>query len=212
MLIERPPQIFRSLFPDAHFRIRGEERCVYLTFDDGPIPEATPWVLDMLDSYGIKATFFMVGDNVRKYPDVYQEVVSRGHTVGNHTMHHLQGLKVKTPYYLDDIKEADGYIHSRLFRPPHGFLTPKQARLIREQYTIIMYDLITRDYSRHLTADQVFDNVRRYTRDGSIIVFHDSIKSMPRLREALPLSIEWLMEQGYQFKTFDTHPSTTDTK
>lgn len=212
MLIERPPQIFRSLFPDAHFRIRGEERYVYLTFDDGPIPEATPWVLDMLDSYGIKATFFMVGDNVRKYPDVYQEVVRRGHTVGNHTMHHLQGLKVKTPYYLDDIKEADGYIHSRLFRPPHGFLTPKQARLIREQYTIIMYDLITRDYSRHLTADQVFDNVRRYTRDGSIIVFHDSIKSMPRLREALPRSIEWLMEQGYQFKTFDTHPSTTDTK
>ena len=212
MLIERPPQIFRSLFPDAHFRIRGEERCVYLTFDDGPIPEATPWVLDMLDSYGIKATFFMVGDNVRKYPDVYQEVVRRGHTVGTHTMHHLQGLKVKTPYYLDDIKEADGYIHSRLFRPPHGFLTPKQARLIREQYTIIMYDLITRDYSRHLTADQVFDNVRRYTRDGSIIVFHDSIKSMPRLREALPRSIEWLMEQGYQFKTFDTHPSTTDTK
>lgn len=212
MLIERPPQIFRSLFPDAHFRIRGEERCVYLTFDDGPIPEATPWVLDMLDSYGIKATFFMVGDNVRKYPDVYQEVVRRGHTVGNHTMHHLQGLKVKTPYYLDDIKEADGYIHSRLFRPPHGFLTPKQARLIREQYTIIMYDLITRDYSRHLTADQVFDNVRRYTRDGSIIVFHDSIKSMPRLREALPRSIKWLMEQGYQFKTFDTHPSTTDTK
>jgi peptidoglycan/xylan/chitin deacetylase (PgdA/CDA1 family) len=212
MLIERPPQIFRSLFPDAHFRIRGEERCVYLTFDDGPIPEATPWVLDMLDSYGIKATFFMVGDNVRKYPDVYQEVVRRGHTIGNHTMHHLQGLKVKTPYYLDDIKEADGYIHSRLFRPPHGFLTPKQARLIREQYTIIMYDLITRDYSRHLTADQVFDNVRRYTRDGSIIVFHDSIKSMPRLREALPRSIEWLMEQGYQFKTFDTHPSTTDTK
>lgn len=212
MLIERPPQIFRSLFPDAHFRIRGEELCVYLTFDDGPIPEATPWVLDMLDSYGIKATFFMVGDNVRKYPDVYQEVVRRGHTVGNHTMHHLQGLKVKTPYYLDDIKEADGYIHSRLFRPPHGFLTPKQARLIREQYTIIMYDLITRDYSRHLTADQVFDNVRRYTRDGSIIVFHDSIKSMPRLRKALPRSIEWLMEQGYQFKTFDTHPSTTDTK
>ena len=212
MLIERPPQIFRSLFPDAHFRIRGEEQCVYLTFDDGPIPEATPWVLDMLDSYGIKATFFMVGDNVRKYPDVYQEVIRRGHTVGNHTMRHLQGLKVKTPYYLDDIKEADGYIHSRLFRPPHGFLTPKQARLIREQYTIIMYDLITRDYSRHLTADQVFDNVRRYTRDGSIIVFHDSIKSMPRLREALPRSIEWLMEQGYQFKTFDTHPSTTDTK
>ena len=202
MLIERPPQIFRSLFPDAHFRIRGEERCVYLTFDDGPIPEATPWVLDMLDSYGIKATFFMVGDNVRKYPDVYQEVVSRGHTVGNHTMHHLQGLKVKTPYYLDDIKEADGYIHSRLFRPPHGFLTPKQARLIREQYTIIMYDLITRDYSRHLTADQVFDNVRRYVRNGSIIVFHDSLKSQHNLRYALPRSIEWLLENGYAFRKF----------
>ena len=126
MLIARPPQIFRSLFPDAHFRIRGEERCVYLTFDDGPIPEATPWVLDMLDSYGIKATFFMVGDNVRKYPDVYQEVIRRGHTVGNHTMHHLQGLKVKTPYYLDDIKEADGYI----FRNAYTDNTKSDAPLL----------------------------------------------------------------------------------
>ena len=189
-----------------------EDKFIYLTFDAGYENGYTASMLDTLKEKDAKAVFFVTLSYVKQNPKLVQRMIEEGHIVGNHTMHHLQGLKVKTPYYLDDIKEADGYIHSRLFRPPHGFLTPKQARLIREQYTIIMYDLITRDYSRHLTADQVFDNVRRYTRDGSIIVFHDSIKSMPRLREALPRSIEWLMEQGYQFKTFDTHPSTTDTK
>lgn len=203
MLIERPPKLYRVLYPDALFRVGVEGRSVCLTFDDGPIPEATPWVLDLLDRYEVKATFFMVGDNVRKYPHLYEDVKRRGHAVGNHTMHHLQGLKVSAEEYMRDIDVANDLIHSRLFRPPHGFITMKQARMVGERYRLVMYDLITRDYSRKLTSQQVFDNVRRYSRDGSIIVFHDSLKSMPRLVEALPRSIEWLKSEGYSFRLID---------
>lgn len=207
--IERPPAFFRRLVPDGIFRIKdtseGEGQCggsreVYLTFDDGPIPEVTPWVLDLLDRYGIKATFFMVADNAARYPELLEEVRKRGHGIGNHTFHHLQGLKVSTEEYLRDVAEADRVLGSRLFRPPHGWLRPSQARALKGKYNIIMYDLVTRDYSRRLDARRVLENVKRYARPGSVIVFHDSVKSMPRLREALPASIEWLLEQGYEFR------------
>ena len=203
MLIERPPIMFRQLFPEALFRVAGKEKCVYLTFDDGPIPQVTPWVLDTLDKYGVKATFFMVGDNVVRYPEIFEDVKRRGHCVGNHTMNHMQGAKVLTKTYLRNIMLADNHINSSLFRPPHGWLKFKQAKIIKRHFTIVMYDLITRDYSKKLTASQVFNNVKRYARSGSIIVFHDSLKSEPRLKTALPLSIEWLLEQGYKFKTLE---------
>ena len=146
MLIERPPLLYRLLFPEAIWRInKRKRRVVYLTFDDGPIPEQTPWVLDILDRYGIKATFFMVGDNVRRNPDLLAEVRRRGHSVGNHTMHHLQGMKVTARRYLRDVSEADALIDSPLFRPPHGIMRWKQSRALREKYIIIMYDLVTRD-------------------------------------------------------------------
>ena len=199
-LIERPPMIFRILFPEAVFRFGSKERCVYLTFDDGPVPEVTPRVLDILDHYGVKATFFMVGDNVRRHPELLEEVIRRGHAVGNHTMHHLKGAGVSTRRYLADVREADRYIGSHLFRPPHGLLRWKQAAAIKREYTLIMYDLITRDYSPHLNAEDVVRNVRHYSRPGAIIVFHDSLKSQPRLFGALGPSIEWLLEQGYRFR------------
>lgn len=199
MLIERPPQWVRKFLPGAIFRIGEEERKrVYLTFDDGPIPEVTPSTLDVLDRYGIKATFFMVGDNVRKYPRLYEDVVGRGHSVGNHTMHHVQGLRMGKRAYLEDVAEAAGYVRSDLFRPPHGWLKRGQFSELKENYRVVMYDVVTRDYSKRLTADEVFENVRRYSRPGSIIVFHDSLKSLPRFG-ALERSIEWLLEQGYEF-------------
>ncbi len=201
MLIEKPPQIVRALTPDGIFRIpSGDERCVYLTFDDGPIPEVTPWVLDVLDRYDVKATFFMVGDNVRKYPEIYEEVRRRGHRVGNHTMHHIQGVKTRTRGYLRDVEEARQLIDSDLFRPPHGWLRPRQARILASRYKIIMYDLVTRDYSKWMDAAGVVRNVKRYARPGSIIVFHDSLKSRDKLTTALAESIEWLKEQGYSFR------------
>ncbi len=201
MLIERPPLLYRLLFPEAIWRInKRKRRVVYLTFDDGPIPEQTPWVLDILDRYGVKATFFMVGDNVRRNPDLLAEVRRRGHSVGNHTMHHLQGMKVTARRYLRDVSEADALIDSPLFRPPHGIMRWKQSRALREKYIIIMYDLVTRDYSAKLKPEQVMANVKRFARNGSIIVFHDSLKAAANMRAVLPRAIEWLLSQGYEFE------------
>ena len=209
MLIERPPRLFRMFFRSSLFRARKEERhagpgrqpVCFLTFDDGPVPEVTPKVLDLLDHYGVQATFFMVGDNVRRNPELLEEVRRRGHAVGNHTMHHLQGAHVTTRRYLRDIMEADALIGSRLFRPPHGWMRLRQARALKREFRLVMYDLVTRDYSWRLNAREVVENVKRYARPGSVIVFHDSLKSEPRLMEALPASIEWLLEQGYRFET-----------
>ncbi|MFA4054454.1 MULTISPECIES: polysaccharide deacetylase family protein [Duncaniella] len=200
MWIEQPPFFYRLLFTEAIWRIlqRGK-KVVYLTFDDGPIPEETPWVLDVLDRYGVKATFFMVGDNVRRYPELFEEVKRRGHSYGNHTMHHLQGLKVDAKTFFRDITEADRLIGSILFRPPHGIISPLQTSLIKRHYNIIMYDLVTRDYSKRVNGEEVLDNVKRYARNGSIIVFHDSKKAHVNMRYALPRAIEWLKEQGYEF-------------
>lgn len=202
MLIERPPICFRLTVPGGLFRRHepGHQHAVYLTFDDGPIPEVTPWVLDMLDRYGIKATFFMVGDNVRKHPEVYEEVVRRGHRIGNHTMHHVSGFRLTRRSYLRDVAEARQYIDSDLFRPPHGWLRPRQTWALHEQFRVVMFDLVTRDYSKWLRPQDVVRNVKRFARDGSVIVFHDSLKSWSRLQEALPQALEWLLEQGYEFR------------
>lgn len=200
MFIEQPPLAYRILFPEALWRIkRRGAKVVYLTFDDGPIPEVTPWVLDLLDKYGIKATFFLVGDNVRRSPELFEEIKRRGHSYGNHTMHHLQGMKVSSLRYMRDITEADSLVDSTLFRPPHGILRWAQAAAIKNHYNIVMYDLVTRDYSRKLTPERVLENVKRYARNGSIIVFHDSLKARENLTYALPRAIEWLKSQGYEF-------------
>lgn len=202
MLIERPPICFRLTVPGGLFRRHepNHQHAVYLTFDDGPIPEVTPWVLNVLDRYGIKATFFMVGDNVRKHPDVYEEVVRRGHRIGNHTMHHVSGFRLTRRSYLRDVAEARQYIDSDLFRPPHGWLRPRQTWALHEQFRVVMFDLVTRDYSKWMRAQDVVRNVKLFARDGSIIVFHDSLKSWPRLQEALPKALEWLIAQGYEFR------------
>ena len=202
MLIERPPLLYRLLFPEGIWRIKrgGGRRVVFLTFDDGPVPEVTPWVLDTLDRYGIKATFFLVGDNVARNPGLFEEIKRRGHSWGNHTMHHLQGRLVSTYRYMHDISEANSLIGSPLFRPPHGLIRWKQARAIKDHYNIILYDLVTRDYSRKLTPERVFNNVKRYARNGSIIVFHDSLKAEKNMKEALPRAIEYLLARGYEFE------------
>lgn len=198
-LIERPPLLYRMLFPETVWRIHSKPHTVYLTFDDGPIPEVTPWVLDTLDRYGIKATFFCVGENVKRNPNLFAEVLRRGHSVGNHTMNHMQGARVSTKVYLHNVFTANELIHTTLFRPPHGLLRWAQAKVLRNRFGIIMYDLVSHDYSRKLTGEQVLDNVKRNVRNGSIIVFHDSLKAEKNMKYALPRAIEWLREQGYNF-------------
>lgn len=199
MLIERPPRLFRLFYPGAIFRAEGCGRRVYLTFDDGPVPGATPYVLDVLRSRNIKATFFMVGDNVARYPELYHRVIEEGHQPGNHTMHHRQGILSLTRRYLADVENAAVYIQSRLLRPPHGVLRIGQWLALSKKYRFVMYDLVTRDYSRLMTSADVVNNVRRLTRPGSIIVFHDSVKSLPRMRDALPAALDWLIDNGYEF-------------
>ena len=201
MLIEQPPFLYLMLFPETVWRIPGKEKTVYLTFDDGPIPEVTPWVMDLLDKYHIKGTFFCVGDNVVRNPELFRELKERGHQVGNHTMNHVQGMKLSKFNYLRNVKRADDVICSGLFRPPHGHMGPGQAKALKKEFTLIMWDVVTRDYSKKLTGEQVFANVKRYVRNGSIIVFHDSLKAEKNLRYALPKSIEWLMENEYRFDT-----------
>lgn len=206
MLIEQPPRIYRWFFPGAFWRIpapKGKSKNVYLTFDDGPIPEMTPWILDLLDTYHIKATFFCVGENVRKHPELYAMIRERGHRVGNHTHNHIQGIQYWSKNYIRNIAEAAKYIDSDLFRPPHGHMRFPQVLRLSKIFRIIMWDVVTRDYSPHMTANGVFNNVKRYTRNGSIIVFHDSLKAVGRIEEALPQSIEWLQKEGYQFRVFE---------
>uniref|UniRef100_UPI003FEE7BB4 polysaccharide deacetylase family protein n=1 Tax=Phocaeicola sp. TaxID=2773926 RepID=UPI003FEE7BB4 len=203
MFIEQPPRIVRWLYPQAIWRMDPSVKAVYLTFDDGPIPEMTPWVLDVLDHYGIKATFFLVGDNVRKHPREFAMIKERGHRLGNHTFNHLRGFEWLTKNYLANTDKANELIQTDLFRPPHGHMRWLQYEMLRRRYRIVMWDLVTRDYSKHLNGRQVFEKVKRYARNGSIITFHDSIKSRENTMYALPRSIEWLMEQGYEFKVFD---------
>ena len=201
MWIEQPPFLYRALFPGAVWRITSRnEKQLFLTFDDGPIPEVTPWVLDLLDNYNVKATFFCVGDNVAKHPDIFQELLNRGHTVGNHTFNHLQGWKTWAKTYVQNVNKADYFIRSGLFRPPHGLIRFLQAVALMHKYNFIMWDVVSRDYSKYFTGEEVLNNVKKYTRNGSIIVFHDSLKAEKNLRYALPLAIEYLLKEGYTFK------------
>lgn len=200
MFIEQPPKIIRALYPDAIWRMDPNEKAVYLTFDDGPIPDITPWVLDLLDKYEIKATFFMVGDNVRKHPKEFQMVVDRGHRIGNHTFNHVRGFEYLSQNYLENADMANEVLQTDLFRPPHGHMRWAQYYTLKRHYKIIMWDLVTRDYSKRLNGKQVFRIVKKYVRNGSIITFHDSVKSEENMKYALPRSIEWLKEQGYEFK------------
>jgi peptidoglycan/xylan/chitin deacetylase (PgdA/CDA1 family) len=202
MIIEQPAIYLRWLYPKAYWRMDRHERSVYLTFDDGPIPEATPFILDTLKAFDAKATFFMVGDNVRKHPELYERIVAEGHQVGNHTHNHIGGLRHTIKEYSYNVEKANAYIKSHYLRPPHGWMRHGLYVWLSRRYKIVMWDLVTRDYSKLLTAEDVVNNIKRYARNGSIITFHDSLKSIDKLRTALPESLQWLKEQGYEFKIF----------
>lgn len=196
----RLPGFFTSLYRDATWRYAENEKVVYLTFDDGPIPEVTPWVLDLLRKEEIKTTFFCVGENVMKYPEIYQQILDDGHSVGNHTYNHWQGLKKDNPEYFQNIEKAGIYIDSDLFRPPHGWLKPTQYRYLKDHFRIVMWDLISCDYDARIKPQRVLKNITDFVRNGSIITFHDSIKAKHNLTEVLLPAIRWMKDQGYRFE------------
>lgn len=181
------------------WRKNPSSKVIYLTFDDGPVPEVTPRVLDLLDKFNLKATFFCVGENVQKYPELYAELIRRGHKTGNHTFNHMKGFSVSSEEYCANVEKASQYIDSTLFRPPYGQIKRSQRKKLQSQYNIVMWDLITHDYNQKLDKESIFNNVKRYSRNGSIVVFHDSIKAKNNMLYVLPLAIEYWNSQGYSF-------------
>lgn len=174
---------------------------IYLTFDDGPVPEVTPEILKILEEYKVKATFFMVGDNVRKHSSVFEKVRDAGHALGNHTFHHLNGWRTPPAAYVEDVNRCDELLHTPLFRPPYGRLTPSQYFLLKKRYRIILWSLLTTDYSKQTTPEQCLDIAMRYTRPGYIVVFHDSIKARENVLYALPRYLDFLLQNNYSLKT-----------
>ncbi len=202
MFIEQPAIYLHWLYPRATWRMDKSEKSIYLTFDDGPIPEATPLILKILADFNVKATFFMVGDNVRKHPELLDMVQQAGHRIGNHTYNHISGFRHSVKGYNMNVERANTYLHTDLFRPPHGWMKWEQYFWLGKRYRIVMWDLLTRDYSKWITADDVVNNVKKYARNGSIVTFHDSKKSIGKLLTALPKAIKWLQDEGYEFKVF----------
>jgi peptidoglycan/xylan/chitin deacetylase (PgdA/CDA1 family) len=174
---------------------------IFLTFDDGPVPVVTPLVLSILKKYNIKATFFCVGENVQKYPAIYDLLRIEGHTVGNHTFHHVKAWKTDFSSYISEVEQCNQLVNSSLFRPPHGQINRKLAQYLGKDYRIIMWSALTGDYDKKLSGDQCLSNAINNTRPGSVIVFHDSLKARDRMEYALPLYIEYCLAKGYKFRT-----------
>ncbi len=198
----RSPFIFRWWYHEAIWRMPASGKKVYLTFDDGPHPSITPYVLDQLEQYQAPAVFFCIGDNVQRYPETYQLIRQKGHKTGNHTQHHVNGWNTSLETYIAEIREAAACIDSTLFRPPYGRITKAQLRSLKAtmpQLNVIMWDVLSGDFDPSIDADQCVSNVMRHVRAGSIIVFHDSEKAFPRLEAALPIILKKLKEAGFEF-------------
>lgn len=200
---ERIPAVVRYLafLRDVWFRGDVDSRSVYLTFDDGPIPQSTPWLLRTLEEYGVRATFFMVADNARRYPELHRAVLEAGHVVGNHTFHHVPPFKQSVNEMMEDVALADSILHSRLFRPPHGLISPKQQRsLIDAGYRMVMFDLNVLDYHADRTPEEIVKSVRMHVRPGCIVNFHDSLKSIDKLKIALPEILRTLRDRDFSME------------
>ena len=202
MIFPRPPFLLRLLtFGSVYWRIPVKEKCVYLTFDDGPIPEVTPWVLETLAAYNAKATFFCVGENVSNYPEIYKQILDAGHRTGNHSFHHIKAWNTPKRSYLKDVSMANELIDSRLFRPPHGQLTLALIQALRKNFSIVLWSVLAYDFDQSLTPERCLAILIRYTRPGAIIVFHDSLKAEPRMKYALPKFLEHLHSKGFVFRS-----------
>ena len=194
------PDFIKLMWRTPVWRINPSEKVIYLTFDDGPNPEVTPRVLDILDEFEAKATFFCVGENVLKYPKIFQEVKHRGHAVGNHTFNHVKGTEKTVKVYVDNVGKAHEYIHSKLFRPPHGRITLSQVNKLKADFKIIMWDFITYDFDRQVTSTEILKEVKIRSRNGSVVIFHDSLKARKNVLEALPEALRYWKKEGYEVK------------
>jgi peptidoglycan/xylan/chitin deacetylase (PgdA/CDA1 family) len=202
MYLVKTPWLLKQFYSNMIWNKSRKRHSIYVTFDDGPIPFVTPYVLNILKQYNAKATFFCIGDNVRKHPDVFEQVKNAGHSIGNHTFNHLKGWKTDNKTYVENFLKADELLHAGLFRPPYGRIKKSQAKLIRKAKPgakIIMWDVLSGDFDTELKPETCLQHVLRYTRNGSIIVFHDSLKAYDRLEYVLPRAMEEWSKRGYEF-------------
>lgn len=206
----KTPVVAKKMFPNYIWDIQTQEKVIYLTFDDGPTPEITNWTLDLLNQYHAKATFFCIGANIEKHPDIFKRTILEGHAIGNHTQNHIKGWKNNTKDYLKNIAEAKTVIeHQRLnlgaikfFRPPYGQITPKQGRhLIALDYKIIMWDILSFDWDHSVDKETCLKNILAKTTQGSIVVFHDSVKASKNMQYALPRMLDYFNDKGFRFES-----------
>jgi peptidoglycan-N-acetylglucosamine deacetylase len=201
MYTSRIPAFARFFLPHIICRPNTHgKKLVYLTFDDGPIPETTPYILDTLRQYGLKSTFFCVGENVKKYPELYKRIIDEGHYTGNHTFRHLKGWETPLQTYLDNVNRCAEYVSSDLFRPPYGKMTFSQYNALKKKYRLIFWDVLPPDFDAHSSAEECLDIVKKRTRPGSILVFHDNLKSKNKITEFLPGALNFLVKQGYEIQ------------
>lgn len=186
MYLTRPPFLLRKLFPGLIWTIPNDENRVFLTFDDGPDPAVTPWVLDTLGSYNAKATFFCLGRNVEKHPDLFERIKTEGHAVGNHSYSHPDGWRTRNSNYFEDVERADSLIGSNLFRPPYGRITPSQIRGLKEKYKIVMWDVLSGDFDVRQKPEKMVKLVQKLSRSGSIVVMHDKARINGKMQKFLP--------------------------
>ncbi len=191
--------IFTYMLPASLvWQIKTEEKTIYLTFDDGPIPELTDEILNILDKYNAKATFFCVGQNAERYSEIYARIIEKGHATGNHTHHHLKGWTTGYKEYMDDIREAGKYIEHGLFRPPYGLMTYRQAKTLSRKYQVVMWSVLTRDYDPAVSKEECLQTALQGIRPGAIIVFHDNVKAREKVLYSLPLLLDHLGKEGYR--------------
>ena len=198
-LLVRPPYLLRKIYPGVIWRMNKKEKKIYLTFDDGPVPGVTPEALSVLKQHNIKATFFCVGNNVKKHPEIYKQIIAEGHSTGNHTFHHVDGWNVNSRNYLEEVNRCSKLVLSGLFRPPYGRMRPSQRKAIQRQYKIILWDVLTYDFEKSLTGEDCLELALKNSRNGSIVVFHDSEKAKERMLYALPKYIEQMKKRGVEF-------------
>ena len=202
-LLIQPKALFKKIYPKAVWNFNRSAQVIYLTFDDGPIPEITKWVLDELIKFNAQATFFCVGENIQQHPDIFETIIAQGHGVANHTMNHLKGFSTSTEDYLKDVDGCKLLVKNNLFRPPYGLLKPSQYKqLLAKNYNLIMWDVISYDYEK-ISEKTCLNNVIKNTKNGSIVLFHDSVKSENNLKYALPLFLSHFTNLGYTFKKIE---------
>jgi len=195
-------RLYKYVFPSYfiwHYNTGHKE--IFLTFDDGPTPELTPFILDCLDQFQIKATFFCVGQNIEKQPLLFQKIVQAGHLIGNHTFNHMNGWRTSTDLYFENVMKFEAVQKTTLFRPPYGRITRRQAAKIKNTHKIVMWSVLSYDFSNRVTPEQCLKNTLENTRKGDIIVFHDNVKSIANVTYALPIFIQEFIEKGFIFKT-----------